>query len=164
MADRAESLVLGYISGLHGVQGWVKVFSYTDPRDNILNYSPWQLNGRSLKVEHGQIQGKGLIAKLEGVDDRDAAAALMGAEITIPRESLPPLPEGEYYWADLRGLRVLNTSGRLLGVVDHLIETGANDVLVVKGERETLIPLVFGIIVLEVNLAGGSLLVAWESD
>jgi 16S rRNA processing protein RimM len=158
----AEPLVLGYISGLHGVQGWVKVFSYTDPRDNILNYSPWELAGRSLKVEHGRIQGKGLVAKLSGIDDRDAAAVLLGAEIKVARERLPPLPEGEYYWADLCGLRVFDQAGRCLGVVDHLLETGANDVLVVKGEREILIPLVFGPVVKEVDLAGGSLRVDWE--
>lgn len=160
----ASPLVLGYLSGLHGVQGWFKVYSYTDPRENIFSYSPWRVGERTFQVEQGRSQGKGLVVKLAGIDDRDSAAALLGAEIGVPRERLPPLPEGEYYWADLYGLRVIDTTGRELGTVDHLLETGANDVLVVKGAREYLIPLVFGPIVLAVDLQAGTLRVDWEEE
>lgn len=163
-----ERLILGRITGLYGVRGWVKVYSYTDPRENILRYSPWQLGlggrWREAEVQGGRVHGKGVIAKLEGCDDRDAAAGLMGAEIAIRREQLEPLEAGEFYWADLIGLTVINEDGLRLGVVDHLFETGANDVLVVRGERERLIPYAPGEIVTAVDLERGELRVRWDPE
>jgi 16S rRNA processing protein RimM len=160
--------MIGRISGLYGVRGWVKVFSYTSPITNILNYSPWQLcqhgQWRTLSVCEGRAHGKGIIARLESIPDRDEAARLLGAEIAVNREQLPPAPEGEYYWTDLIGLTVINREGVTLGQVDHLLETGANDVLVVKGERERLIPFLLELVVLEVDLAQRMLRVDWEED
>lgn len=168
MTDSGNRIVLGRVTGLFGVRGWVKVFSNTQPREGIANYSPWQLRlgdeWRSFVVEQGQSQGKGVIVKLEGVDDRDAAAALMGADIAIWREQLPPPAEGEIYWADLEGLEVVTVAGQALGRVSHLLETGANDVLVVRGERERLIPFVRGQVVTEIDLDGGRLVVDWDPD
>ncbi|HLU61448.1 MAG TPA: ribosome maturation factor RimM [Gammaproteobacteria bacterium] len=168
MTDNGNRIVLGRVTGLFGVRGWVKVFSNTQPREGIANYSPWQLRlgneWRSFVVEQGQSQGKGVIVKLEGVDDRDAAAALMGADIAIWREQLPPPAEGEIYWADLEGLEVVTVAGQALGRVSHLLETGANDVLVVRGERERLIPFVRGQVVTEIDLDGGRLVVDWDPD
>ena len=121
-------LELGRISGLHGVRGWVKVFSYTEPRENIVRYPIWQVRvgneWRELKVEEGQANGKGVIAKLAGVNDRDAAATLIDATIAIPRDQLPALPDGEYYWADMEGLRVVNLEGVELFWQAAVLESG----------------------------------------
>lgn len=165
-------LVLGRISGLHGVRGWVKVFSFTDPRENIVHYKTWQVrvgnDWREFKVEQGQANGKGVIAKLVGIDDRDVAATLIQADIAIRRDELPPLPDGEYYWADLEGLRVVTLDGVELGEVSHLFDTGANEVLVVQGDRERLIPFTIGeeegYAVKRVDLDEGLIEVDWDPD
>lgn len=163
-----EYVILGRVSGLYGVKGWVKVFSHTDPRSNILRYSPWLLRrgGRWHEVElrGGRRQGKGIVAQLAGCDDRDAAAEWQGAEIAVRRGQLPPAEADEYYWADLIGLRVETAEGVDLGVVDHLVETGANDVLVVRGERERLLPFTPGDVVREVDLESGRIRVEWDPD
>ncbi|HEX6929377.1 MAG TPA: ribosome maturation factor RimM [Gammaproteobacteria bacterium] len=163
-----KRVVLGRVSGLFGVRGWVKVFSATDPREGIVGYSPWQLRikgeWRRFEVEAGKRHGKSVVAKLAGVDDRDAAAALHDAEIAISREQLPKAAAGEIYWADLEGLAVRTGTGQALGNVDHLIETGANDVLVVKGERERLIPFIRGQVVKTVDLKHGVIVVDWDPE
>ena len=159
---------VGEISGVFGIKGWVKVFSYTEPRENILSYSPWQLKKgdqyKVIQVIDGQRQGKNVVVHLEGVDDRDAAASLTGWKIFIDRSQLPETHEDEYYWADLCGLKVITLDNIELGVVDHLLETGANDVLVVIGERERLIPFVLGQTVIKVDLDSGHLIVDWDPD
>jgi len=164
----SELVTLGRISGLYGVRGWVRVFSHTDPREGIVRYSPWYLRlggeWRPVRVAEGRRHGKGVVARLEGCDDRDQAARLMGAEIAVRREQLPPLPPGEYYWTDLEGLRVVTREGVELGTVARLMETGANDVLVVRGERERLIPYLPERVVLEVDLEGGLIRVDWDPD
>lgn len=161
-------IVLGKISGLYGVQGWMKIFSYTRPIANILNYSPWQLcqygQWQTVSVGEGKTHGKGIIARLETIHDRDEAAGLLGADIAIYREQLPPTQENEYYWADLIGLTVINQEGITLGQVDYLLETGANDVLVLRGERERLIPFLLDQVVIEVDLAQHQLRVDWDAD
>ncbi|HYW92716.1 MAG TPA: ribosome maturation factor RimM [Gammaproteobacteria bacterium] len=170
MSGRGDErrVVLGRVAGLFGVRGWVKVHSDTRPRENILDYPVWQLGGsgrwRSLRLIEGRVQGKGIVAHLEGCDDRDAAVALTGARIAVGRGELPPLAEGEYYWADLEGLRVRTIAGRELGCVGRLMETGANDVLVVRGERERLIPFLPGRVVTEVDLDDGVMVVDWDPD
>lgn len=165
----AEMIAVGRISGLYGVRGWVKVFSYTEPRENILEYSPWYLrrDGRweACRLAGGRRQGKGVTVHLSGVDDRDAAATLVGTEIAVHRQQLPAIPNGEYYWNDLIGLEVVTLEGVRLGRVDHLLETGANDVLVVRDAvRERLIPYVRDAVVRSVDLAGGSIEVDWDPD
>ncbi len=161
-------MVLGRVVGVFGVRGWVKVFSHTQPRDNILRYRPWWLAAeggwRQVTLAAGQRHGKGLIAQLEGVTDRDAAQALVGRDIAIDRSQLPALPEGEYYWSDLIGLAVYGSGGVLLGRVASLLETGAHDVLVVQGERERLIPWAVPQVVKAVDLAAGRIDVDWAPD
>lgn len=161
-------VTIGQIRGLYGVRGWVKVFSYTNPNTNILNYSPWQLSlqgqWQTLSLDAGKAHGKGVIAGLRSIHSRSDAAHLVGAEIAIDREQLPIPPVGEYYWADLIGLTVVNCDDATLGIVSHLIETGAHDVLVVKGERERLIPFVLEHIVLNVDLIQRVLRVDWDAD
>ncbi len=167
--NREDYIVVGRISGLYGVRGWVKVFSHTQPRENILTYASWYLKKQGTwaasDLETGRVHGKGVVAKLKGCDDRDAAAALMGCDIAIRRDQLPQAAPGEYYWADLEGLRVINLDGVALGVVDHLLETGANDVLVVReGGTERLIPFVQGLFVKSIDLETGEMIVDWDPE
>lgn len=150
------------------MRGWVKVFSYTDPLTNILNYSTWQLCQRgqwqTVTVAEGQLHNHGIIAQLVGCQDRDQALAFVGADIAVDREQLPPLPPGEYYWHDLVGLTVLNRDGISLGQVTHLLATGANDVLIVSGDRERLIPFLPEQIIDAVDLEQKLLHVDWDLD
>jgi 16S rRNA processing protein RimM len=165
-----EKLVLlGRIVGVHGVRGELKLESYTDPRMRIFRYQPWQLGTGSGVVQvagcQGRAQGKGIVATLPGIDDRDAAAALVGSDIRIPRAALPPAAPGEYYWADLEGLEVVTMQGVPLGRVSHLVATGANDVLVIRdGVRERLVPFLPGQFVTEVDIQGGRVVVDWDPD
>jgi 16S rRNA processing protein RimM len=166
-ADRR--VLIGKIVGLHGVDGWVKLESYTEPRTRIFAYSPWLVTAAQAEQEiakaHGREHGKGLIGKLPGCDDRNAAAALIGATIQVYRSVLPKPKRGEYYWTDLEGLEVVTTQGATLGKVSHLFATGANDVLVVRdGERERLIPYVSKQFVHEVDLQAGRITVDWDPD
>ena len=165
----SDYLNAGEISGVFGVKGLVKVFSFTEPRENILRYSPWLLQKnnqtREIKVSGGQRQGNTVVAELDGVADRDAALALMGWKILISKKQLPKPKPGEYYWADLVGLKVETQAGVTLGVVDHLLETGANDVLVVlDGETERLIPFIQQQTVLKIDLDAGLMIVDWDPD
>ena len=161
-------IVMGRIGGPYGVRGWVHVVSFTMPADNLLDYRPWYLarkrDWQLTDVVEARRHGKGLVAKLPGCDDRDAAALLKGMSIGIQRGQLPEPGEDEYYWHDLEGLRVQTTQGMDLGTVDHLIETGANDVLVVKGERERLIPFIRGQVVLSIDLVAGEIQVDWDPE
>ena len=159
-------ITVGRIAGLFGVRGWVKVHSHTRPREAILNYSPWLvvIDGaeRALSLAEGRAQGKGVIARLEGITDRDQAATLVGADIVVGREQLPAPAANEYYWAELEGARVVDQRGTELGRVSHLFETGgAHDVMVVRGEIERLIPF-SGSVVKHVDLAAGVIHVDWE--
>jgi 16S rRNA processing protein RimM len=163
-----DLLIVGRISGLFGVKGWVKIFSHTDPREKIVEYNPWYVRKgkgwQKMKVVQGQRHGKGVIVQLESCNDRDAASTLIGADIALHRDQLPHLQAGEYYWTDLEGLRVVTTQGKELGRVDHLIETGSNDVLVVKGDRERLVPYIRDEVIVRVNLAEGIIEVDWDPE
>ncbi|TVO75292.1 ribosome maturation factor RimM [Sedimenticola selenatireducens] len=165
--NETDWAVLGRVSGLFGVRGWVKVFSHTSPKENILNYPSWFLfregEWQEYKLKQGKAQGKGLVALLEGVDDRDQAAELTGADIAVRRDQLPEISPDEYYWSDLEGRRVVTETGVELGRVDHLFETGANDVMMVKGERDHLLPFI-GQVIKEVDLDGDLITVDWDPD
>lgn len=167
MTDRLVEI--GRIVGLYGVQGWVRLESFTEPHKKIFSYVPWLLSGSSGTAQVEKVQGRelgnGLVAKLPGYDDRDAAATLVGASIRIHRSQLPQAQRGEYYWTDLEGLEVVTLEGRSLGKVSHLFATGANDVLVVRdGSRERMIPFVPEQFVREVDLGRGTIRVDWDPD
>ena len=159
-------VTLGHVCGVYGVHGWVRVHSYTEPRENIAGYDPWYLyrDGawQPVRVLEVRRHGKGVVALLEGCADRDQAAMLQGVQIAVPREGLPATAPDEFYWHDLQGLRVYTMDGVELGVVDHLLATGANDVLVVHGERERLIPFVQGPVVVDVDLEARCIRVNWD--
>lgn len=163
-----KPVILGRVTGLYGVKGWFKVRSFTEPREAILDYKDWLLfrNGdsRAARLAEGKRHGKTIVARIEGCDDRDDAAAYVGDDIAVRREALPGTQRGEWYWADLEGLRVLHKDGRELGKVAYLLATGANDVLVVQGDREILIPFVKDDVIKDVDLAAGVINVDWEWD
>ena len=162
--------VVGRILGVHGI----KVYSYTDPMDNLQQYQPWHLkqggHWKPVKLTGFRPQGKGLIAQIEGITDREAAASLVGQDIGVPGDLLPTSGEGEYYWRDLIGLRVHHVDGMDLGKVVRMLETGANDVLAVRGDshsldrRERLIPWLPDDVITEVNLAEGRMTVDWDPE
>ena len=172
-APAEDLIVLGKIVSVHGVRGDVKVYSFTDPIDNLLDFGRWTLKRgdevRQVELVGGRLQGKILVAKLKGIDDREEARSLAEFEICIPRSLLPQLSEGEYYWYQLEGLKVIDQAGQLLGCIDHLLETGSNDVMVVKpcpgslDDRERLLPYT-GQCVLTVDLKAGEMRVDWDAD
>ena len=160
--------MLGRISGLFGVRGWVKVYSHTQPRDGILDYRQWYLQQdgawRKVEIAEGKRHGKGIIVRLAGLDDRDEAARLIDCDIAVERDALPATDEGSFYWSDLEGLKIVHRDGTDLGRVAYLLETGANDVLVTTGKPERLIPFILGRVVLDVNLTDGVITVDWDTD
>ncbi|MEJ2385254.1 MAG: ribosome maturation factor RimM [Xanthomonadales bacterium] len=157
---------LGHISGVHGVRGWVKVHSLTEPREAIFDYQPWLLGEalEAVRVSEGRKHGNRLIARLEGVDSREAAEERVNRSIAVYREQLPETGDDRFYWTDLVGLTVRLEDGRELGAVERLMATGANDVLVVRGEQERLIPFVPGQYVKQVDLDKGEIVVDWDPD
>ena len=176
MSAADEKLIVGKVSGVYGVNGWIKVFSETDPREGIAGYNPWYLTKdprdpdgwREYPLEECRSHARTIIAKLAGVDDRDAAMLLIGAHISIMPGQLQSLGKDEYYWRDLIGLRVINSEGVELGRVRHLLETGANDVLVISpdepGGKEHLLPWTPGEAILEVDLERGEMRVDWDAN
>ncbi len=167
-ANPNRLVTLGRISGVYGVRGWVKVHSYTEPRDNVVGFAQWtiRLRGgeRTVEVEDGRGHGANVVAKLRGVDDPEAARELIGADIAVERSKLPACEPGEYYWTDLEGLEVITPAGVRLGTVDHLVATGGNDVLVLAGQPQRLIPFVHGAVIRSVDLAAGVIVADWSPE
>jgi len=164
-------VVMGRVTAPFGIKGWVKIYALTAQLGNLLDYPVWWLghdgDWREMRIAAAKVQGKTLVAQFAGFEDREAAVALKGLEIAVPREQLPGAAENEFYWADLIGLRVVNTEQHEFGRVVRVMQTGANDVLVVAGgngnERETLIPFIAGA-VKRVDLAAGMISVDWGKD
>ena len=162
-------ITVGRLHGAFGVRGDVKLESFTDPHRAIAKYQPWTLRDargnervcEGVRVREG---GKGLIATMAGIEDKDAADALRGTDVLVPRSALPPPAPGEYYWVDLEGLRVANLEGADFGTVSHLFSTGANDVLVAQGERERMIPFKTPDYIVSVDFDAGVVTVDWDAD
>lgn len=162
-------IAVGRLHGAFGVRGDVKLESYTSPEKAIAHYQPWTLRNargdeRVCEGAKVRVGGKGLIATLPDVSDRDAADALRGVEIWVPRSALPPPAPGEYYWVDLEGLRVVNLEGAEFGRVAYLFNNGANDVLVAQGERERMIPFVRPDFIKAVDFDANVVTVDWDAD
>lgn len=167
--DPQKMILLGRFLGAFGVRGQVKIESWTEPRDAIFRYQPWTLRDarggeRELTGVRGKASGKHLVATLPEIEDRDAVEALHGTEIHVPRSALPAPQPGEFYWVDLEGLRVVNSDGTDFGTVSHLFSTGANDVLVARGDRERLIPFVEPDFVRSVDFEAGVVTVDWDPE
>ncbi|GKT12463.1 MAG: 16S rRNA processing protein RimM [Thiomicrorhabdus sp.] len=164
-----EKLIVGQINGIFGVNGWVKIFSHTDPRKNILSYSPWliKFNGewREIAVIDSKVQsgGKTLVAQLENVTDRDVAREYMGCEIAIDRSLLKSSDDG-WFWIDLVGCQVITQDNVVLGEVKEMIVTGAHDVLRIQGESEVLIPFVMERFIQSVDIKKKQIVVDWELE
>ena len=173
----SNSLTAGKITGCYGIKGWVKIHSYTDPEENLFRFGKWQLQRRgsleTVEFDEWKRHGKGMIAHIAGVDDRTLAESFKGLEIVVEADRLPALEEGDFYWHQLQGLQVWGREPEtsddrvLLGSVDYLIETGANDVLVVKAnadsidDRERLVPYLPGDTIVRVSLEEGVIEVDW---
>jgi 16S rRNA processing protein RimM len=169
MESPEEFIPVGKISGAHGVKGWAKIYSFTEPRDNVLKYKPLYLSRHGewieIQVTGGRIQGKGVVMGISNVTDRDQVMPLIGSELAVKREQLKPVLEDEFYWTDLMGSEVVNTEQQSLGIIDHMLETGANDVMVViDGKQTRMIPFVMDDIVKSVDLDTKQVLVDWGTD
>ena len=173
--QNAEAVVLGNIGAVYGIKGWVRINAFTDEQEGIFDYRPWLIgrNGqwREIEVSQWRWHNKDLVAKLAGVDDRDAAQQYTGLDIAVPATELPELPEDEFYWRDLVGLDVVNSENYNMGKVSHLLSTVANDVLVVKansndafGKRERLIPFIQSQYIVAVDEEAGRIMVDWPAD
>ncbi|MEE9309798.1 MAG: ribosome maturation factor RimM [Cocleimonas sp.] len=176
-AERSlQYILLGEISGVSGLKGWVKVFSHTSPRLQITEYKQWFLQKKgddqweAVTLKGGKTQGKNIIASIDGVQYRDQAEALIGSTIAVSSDQLEKLSEGEYYWKDLIGLNVENTEGVKLGKIDWLFNTGSNDVITIKGKNaegengEHLVPYIIDDYVVSVSLEDSLMVVNWDPD
>ena len=161
-----KQVALGYISAVHGIKGWVKIHSWTRPIEAILDYQPWLLGKeqKPVSILDGRKQGKSLVAFLPGTNDREQASEFVGQKIFVERKQLPETGPDEYYWSDLEGLEVHTLDGEILGRVDRLMETGANDVLVIRGQREHLVPFIQGQFVRRIDLETGRIDVDWDPE
>lgn len=166
MTDRR--VLVAEVVGVFGVRGELKLRTFTESPAAVGRYRPWYVvhRGQSQTIDQPSCRetGKGVLLRLPNVDDRDQAEALVGAEIWVDRSALPALPAGEFYWVDLEGLAVQTTAGQPLGTVSHLFSTGANDVVVVQGERERLIPYLRPDVITDIDLAAGRMVVDWDPD
>ncbi|RUO35281.1 ribosome maturation factor RimM [Aliidiomarina sanyensis] len=174
-SQQHSPVVLGTIGAVYGIKGWLRINAYTENQEGIFDYSPWLIghNGqwREAKVSQWRWHNNGLVAKFAEVDDRDAAQQLTGLEIAVPADALPELAEDEFYWRDLVGLRVVNKENYDMGIVNHLMPTVANDVLVVNansndafGKRERLIPFIQSQYIVKVDKEAGLITVDWPAD
>ncbi len=175
MAQPEDKIVVGRLGAVYGIKGWLKVSSFTDEPENIFSYSPWTIGQgklwQTVNIVEWRRHNKGLIVKLEDVDVREKAQLLTGMDISVSAEQFPELSEDEFYWRDLVGLAVVNTKGYNMGTVKSLLETGSNDVLVVKANAndafsmsERLIPLVEDQVIKSIDLDAKQITVDWEAD
>ncbi|HTJ19964.1 MAG TPA: ribosome maturation factor RimM [Steroidobacteraceae bacterium] len=163
----SRRVVLGQVGGAFGVQGWVRIQSYTDPPANILKYERWQLGRagqwREVEVEDGKVTAKGVLAKLVGVETPEDARLATGSEIAVTREELPKPAPGEYYWSDLEGLAAFGQNDQPLGRIEEFRATPAGTVVVIRGERQHWVPFVKERIV-SVDLDAGRVVLDWDAD
>jgi len=172
--NKSEEIVeVGQFSSVYGVKGWIKVKSFTQPRTNIFNYKRWLIRVGNkwlpYSIENGRPHGKTIVVKLAEYNDRDQVQALVGSKIAIYRSELPETAENEYYWSDLLKMQVETMNGTVLGTVTEILETGSNDVLIVKNTqqskaKECLIPWLEDDVIKEVNVVENKIIVDWNPD
>lgn len=162
----ADYVIIGKVGATYGVQGWLKVYSYTEIVTDILEYTPWYLQEKdgwkTIKLQDGRQHGKGIVVKFSGFNTPENARALTGKVIGTSRAQLPALKKDEYYWRDLEGLTVINHHGDVLGKVIYLMDTGANDVLVVEGDKKHAIPYLLNKVITRIDLDKKVMYVNWE--
>ena len=160
-------VVMGRVRAPFGIKGWVKIQPFTQEVDGLIGYRSWWLNRagswNACRVAEVSVHHATIVARFEGCEDREAAAKFTGADVAIPRAELPATAQGEFYWADLVGAEVSNRGGESLGKVATLLETGANPVLVLEGDRERLVPFIADV-VLEVDVGNRRVVVDWDRD
>jgi 16S rRNA processing protein RimM len=168
VSKQEEWIIVGRFGRPHGIKGLVTVYSFTDPKDNILSYSDWHafLNNcwQPIKVLSAQIHNKTIVAQIEGFPERELVARLTNIEIAIHKDQLAPLAPGEYYWHQLIGMKVINQQGLSFGEVVEVMPTGSNDVLVVKGEKRHLIPYLPGQFITSIDNTTKTITVDWDMD
>ncbi|ABE56032.1 16S rRNA processing protein RimM [Shewanella denitrificans OS217] len=175
MSDNQQPVVLGKLGSSHGIKGWLKITAYTDSVEGIFDYVPWLIKDqgvwREVKVTQWRFQGKAVVAELEGVTTREQAQMLTNCEIAILPEQMKELDDNDFYHRDLIGCEVTNVNGYNLGIVDQIVETGSNDVLLVKanakdafGKVERMIPFVTEQFIKQVDLQGKQIVVDWDPD
>lgn len=174
MPESDQTMAIGQVTGVFGIKGWVKVYAYTDPKENVFNYQPWLMDidghRQQVDVTAWKRQGKGLIVQLNQCNDRDQARRFCGLKIHVSEQSLPELESGDYYWSQLIGLTVVTLDGTVLGSVQKMMETGANDVVVVRStagsldDQERLIPYLPDRVVMAVDLESGVMKVDWQPE
>jgi 16S rRNA processing protein RimM len=161
-------VVVARVGAPHGVRGWVKVDCFGgSPSESLLGTTQWYIGEprawQRAEVAEITTHGRHIAVRLDGITDRDGATRLRHKQVALERSALPPTASGEYYWHDLQGLQVSNLQHEELGEVVDLIETGANQVLVVRGDREVLIPFLDGVIA-NVDMSARRLVVDWQAD
>jgi 16S rRNA processing protein RimM len=158
---------MGRIVGAFGIQGWLKLKPSTEAPERLGEFVRWLVRTnagwREMALEGFEVHSKGPVAKLAGCADRNGAESLRGSEVAVTRAELGEPDEGSLYWVDLIGLDVVDEGGHSLGKVESLFETGATSVMVVKGERERLIPFVPGY-VKAVDREARRITVDWKAD
>lgn len=168
MNSNNDWVIIGRFGRPHGIKGFVTITSFTEPRDNLIHYTDWHAYVRfqwlPLKVSQLEVRNKSIIAKIEGYDDREAVGQLTNVDIAIKSAQLPVLEAGEYYWSQLIGMQVVDEQGASLGKVEEMLSTGANDVLVVVGEKRHLIPYLPGRSIIEINDSQRTITVDWDKD
>ena len=165
--NKDSRILIGKVSGCFGVKGWLKVFSYSDPRENITRYKSWYVNGKLYDNIQSKKHSKLIVAKLEGIEDKETAMTFIGQNIEIDVSQLEQLNDEHFYWRDLVGLNVTNTKGISFGKVKSLLETGTHDVIVIKGnkgDRERLIPFIMNNTIIKVDLNEKTIVVDWHED
>ncbi|MCV2403460.1 ribosome maturation factor RimM [Marinomonas sp. C2222] len=169
-----QPLLVGHVTSVYGVKGWVKLYSHTDPMQGIFDYQHWWLKTpsgwKAVELGQGRLQGRGLVASIKGYSDRDQVKDICGLDVYIDAIELPELDEGDYYWSQLEGLRVITKEGVFLGKVSQLMETGANDVIVVRAcegsldREERLIPYMPETYVVNIDLEQKEMVVNWDPE
>ena len=167
--DEANRFVIvGRMGSTYGVKGWIKIHSYTDPVESLLDYRPWYINRtgqwQEISMTEGKVHGRGIIAHMEGVDVKEDAKYFAGVEVAVHRDQLPPLETGEFYLDDLPGLNVITIQGNLLGEVQQVLETGASEVLVINGQKQHMVPLVLDRYVKKIDFKQKLVTVDWDPE
>lgn len=166
--NHSDWVVVGRFGRVHGIQGYISVISFTEPRDNLLDYRHWHIDKKNqwqpITIQQPLCQAKAILVRVDGYADRETVAQLTNCDIAVPRDELPALAPNEYYWHELIGMQVIDTAQKTLGTVSEIMATGSNDVLVVVGDKRHLIPYLLDTVVLNIDDVKQQITVDWDPD